>query len=138
MAEVFSVYFSATRLVYYHDYGNGVTPTDTIVRRALNQIGEDLFPLFLQVRQADLKAQSLYQREEKQANLDAWEKKYEEICRRKDCVSLKTLAVTGSDLIACGMKPGKELGETLNKMLQIVLEDPKKNQKEILLALLPL
>ena len=127
-----------TRLVYYHDYGNGVTPTDTIVRRALNQIGEDLFPLFLQVRQADLKAQSLYQREEKQANLDAWEKKYEEICRRKDCVSLKTLAVTGSDLIACGMKPGKELGETLNKMLQIVLEDPKKNQKEILLALLPL
>lgn len=126
-----------TRLVYYHDYGNGVSPTDTIVRRALNQIGEELFPLFLQVRQADLKAQSLYQREIKQANLDAWILKYEEIRRRKDCVSLKTLAVTGSDLIENGMKPGKEIGETLNKMLQIVLEDPKKNQKETLLSLLP-
>lgn len=127
-----------TRLVHYHDYGNGVFPTDTIVRRALNRIGEELFPLFLQVRQADLKAQSLYQREQKQANLDAWKRKYEEICRRKDCVSLKTLAVTGRDLIESGMEPGKEVGETLNKMLQVVLEDPKKNQKEILLSLLPL
>lgn len=126
-----------SKLVYYHDYGNGVAPTDTIVRRAVNKIGIELFPLFLQVRQADLDAQSDYNREEKQSNLDSWKQKYEEICQRKDCVSLKMLSVTGSDLIQAGMKPGKELGEVLNRMLEIVLDDPEMNTKETLLSLLP-
>lgn len=123
-----------TKMVYYHDYGNGVTPSDTIVRRAVNKIGEELFPLFLQVRQADMDAQSDYKRSEKQAGLDAWKKVYEEICRRADCVSLKTLAVTGNDLIDYGMKPGREIGRTLNRLLDYVLEHPEKNTKEELLS----
>lgn len=129
--------YKVSKLVYYHDYGNGVVPTDTIVRRAVNKIGDELFPLFLKVRQADLDAQSDYQREEKQSNLDLWKQKYEDICQRADCVSLKMLAVTGSDLIQAGMTPGKELGETLSRMLEIVLENPEMNTKETLLSLLP-
>lgn len=127
-----------SKLVLYHDYGNGVVPTDRIVRRFVNEIGDELFLLFLKVRQADLDAQSDYKREEKQSNLNLWKQKYEEIVSRADCVSLKTLAVTGSDLIQAGMKPGKELGETLNKMLEIVLDDPAMNTKEKLLELLTL
>lgn len=127
-----------SKLVLYHDYGNGVVPTDRIVRRFVNEIGDELFVLFLKVRQADLDAQSDYKREEKQNNLNLWKQKYEEIVSRSDCVSLKTLAVTGSDLIQAGMKPGKELGVTLNKMLEIVLDDPTMNTKEKLLGLLPL
>ena len=49
-------------------------------------------------------------------------------------MSLKMLAVTGKDLIAAGMKPGKELGDTLDKFLEMVLEDPEKNSKEYLLS----
>lgn len=127
-----------SKLVLYHDYGNGVVPTDRIVRRAVNKIGDELFPLFLQVRQADLDAQSEYKRDEKQKNLDLWKQKYQELHERGDCVSLKMLSVTGSDLIQAGMKPGKELGETLNKMLEIVLDNPEMNTKEKLLNLLPL
>lgn len=130
--------YKVSKLVLYHDYGNGVVPTDRIVRRFVNEIGDELFLLFLKVRQADLDAQSDYKREEKQNNLNLWKQKYEEIVSRADCVSLKTLAVTGSDLIQAGMKPGKELGETLNKMLEIVLDDPAMNTKEKLLELLPL
>ena len=51
----------------------------------------------------------------------------------KQCVSLKELAVSGSDLIAIGIKPGKEIGEILNRLLEMVIEDPELNQKEILL-----
>ena len=51
----------------------------------------------------------------------------------KQCVSLKTLAVTGSDLIAAGMKPGKELGDMLQKLLEMVLEEPSLNTKDQLL-----
>ena len=35
---------------------------------------------------------------------------------------------------AAGMKPGKEIGDTLNAFLELVLEDPEKNTKEYLLS----
>ena len=94
-----------TRLVRYHDYGNDVTPDLRIVRRAVNKIGEDIFPLLFPVRQADILAQSDYLRAEKLKNLELWKQLYEEMLEKKQCVSLKTLAVTGRDLIAMGMKP---------------------------------
>ena len=53
------------RLVRFHDYGNGVEPDGRIVRRAVNKVGEDLFPALLLVRKADILAQSNYKREEK-------------------------------------------------------------------------
>lgn len=56
---------------------------------------------------------------------------------QKQCVSLKTLAVTGKDLIAVGFQPGREIGETLHAFLEHVLEYPQDNQKEVLLAKLP-
>lgn len=50
-----------------------------------------------------------------------------------DCLSLKELSVTGQDLIAAGVKPGKEIGEILRKMLDHVLEYPQENHKDILI-----
>ena len=123
-----------SRLVEHHDYGNGVEPNSRIVRRAVNRIGEDIFPSLCKLRRADVLAQSSYMREEKLALLDRWESIYSEIIQKNQCVSLKTLAVTGSDLIAEGMKPGKEIGEALQKLLDHVLDEPQDNTKEILIA----
>ena len=120
-----------TKLVRYHDHRMPVTPTH--VRRAIHEIGEDLFPLYLEVRRADVSAQSMYQREEKVADINGVEKLYHEIMERNECVSLKMLAVTGKDLIAAGMKPGKEIGQMLEHFLDLVLEHPELNQKEELL-----
>mgnify|MGYP000735571492 FL=1 len=61
---------------------------------------------------------------------------YQDILRRQECVSIRSLAVSGKDLIDAGMKPGREIGETLNRFLEIVLENPEKNTKEYLLSLL--
>ncbi len=123
-----------TRLVKWHDD----RPEGTLksVRRAVNRIGEDLFPLYLEVQQADMLAQSLYRRGEKQARLDSVRDAYRQIIEEKQCVSLKTLAVTGRDLIENGYRPGREIGEKLEKLLNLVLEDPEKNQKEILLEII--
>lgn len=122
------------RLVYYHDYGNGIKADKRIVRRALNQIGTDAFPGLFAVKYADIMAQSDYKREEKLENLDSWRRLYEEILQKQECVSLKSLAVGGSDLIAAGWKPGKALGETLQKLLELVLEEPERNTKAWLMA----
>ena len=123
-----------TRLVKWHD--DRPEGTTKSVRRAVNRIGEDLFPYYLEVQQADMLAQSEYRREEKQERLDKVKEAYEVILKEHQCVSLKTLAVTGKDLIQAGYKPGREIGETLNRLLEEVLADPQKNQKEILLDML--
>lgn len=120
-------------LVKYHDYMNGVKPDKKFVRRGMNMVGEELYPLLHDVRRADILAQSEYKREEKLANLEKGIQLYEEIVAEGQCVSLKTLAVTGSDLIAAGMKPGKEIGDVLQELLAHVLDHPQDNNKEILI-----
>ncbi len=120
------------RLVKYHDYGNSVDPDRRFVRRSMNKIGEDLFPLLFAVRRADIMAQSEIFREEKLDRLAKWQELYEQILQQEECVSLKTLAVTGSDLIALGMRPGRELGATLQGLLELVLDQPECNTKEYL------
>lgn len=122
------------RLVLYHDYGNDVEPDARVVRRAVNKIGEDAFPLLFPIKCADISAQSEYMLEQKLERLEKWEQLYEEMQEKQECVTLKNLAVTGSDLIAAGMTPGKELGDVLKKLLGIVLDDPSCNTKEKLLA----
>ena len=120
-------------LIKWHDYrpeGEAVS-----VRKAVNCIGEELFPLYLEVQRADILAQSTYRREEKLARLSAVEPLYEEILEKGQCISLKTMALTGRDLIDAGYAPGKELGEILGRLLAHVLENPEDNKKEILLKL---
>ncbi len=120
------------RLVLYHDYGNDTDPDRRIVRRAMNKIGEDILPLLFMVKKADIMAQSSDFRDEKLERLSKWQELYGEILKRKECVSLKTLAVTGRDLIGMGMPAGKELGDTLKELLELVLEDPERNTAEYL------
>ena len=57
-----------------------------------------------------------------------------QIRERGDCIRLKTLAVTGKDLIRAGIQPGPALGKTLHLLFEKVLENPAWNEKERLLA----
>ena len=123
----------ACRLIRWHDLRPTAAPAD--VRKAVNVIGEDLFPMWMEVQYADNKAKSDYRMEEKTARQAGVRKTFEEIMERGECVSMKGLAVTGSDLIAAGMKPGKEMGNVLHELLDAVLENPQLNEKEKLLEL---
>jgi len=49
-------------------------------------------------------------------------------------LTLKDLAVKGDDLIAAGVRPGPDVGETLARLLEEVLEDPARNTREYLLS----
>ena len=120
-----------TKLVEYHDYRMAAEPKN--VRRAMNRISEELFPYYMKVRRADVLAQSEYKRKDKIQNLDEIEQLYAQIVKEGQCVSLKKLAVTGKDLIGIGIKPGPVIGVVLDQLLQIVIEEPKKNDKDFLL-----
>lgn len=127
---------AVTTLVLYHDYGNETEPKGRTVRRAMNKIGGEWFPQLFAVKRADILAQSLYQREEKLARLGRWQEAYERVVREKECVSRSTLAVTGRDLIALGMAPGREIGQALDFALELVLDHPEYNNKEYLLDII--
>ena len=124
-----------TRLIRWHDLRPSSDPVE--VRKAMNIIGEDLFPMWMEVQKADSQAQSDYLAEEKRARQEGVRRTWEKIVREGQCVSLKGLAVTGSDLIAAGMKPGKEMGAVLHMLLEKVLEEPELNEKDKLLKLIP-
>lgn len=120
-------------LVLYHDYGNVVSATPNFTRKLIRKVGKDNFPELLAIKYADLMAQSEYNREMKLEKLASLKANYEEVLEKDMCVQLKDLAVTGGDLIGAGMKPGKELGNALERLLEVVLEEPDKNEKEILM-----
>ncbi len=124
---------TVARLVQWHDYP--FVPEERAVRRAMHKIGAELFPLLLELRRADLVAHAEPYRTEGPENLRKVWQVFTEIQNRKECTSLKNLAVNGSDLIAAGFAPGKELGEVLNRLLAEVLEAPEKNKKETLLEI---
>ena len=122
---------SICRLVSAHD--DNPPLTERSVRRVIMRIGTDAFPALFALKRADILAQSNYQRQEKLEYLDGFQMYYRKIIEAKDCLTLKELAVSGSDLIQAGMAEGPALGETLKELLELVIDDPKKNTKEYLL-----
>ena len=122
------------RLIEWHD--DNPPLEEKAIRRAIHKIGTQCYPALFQVKRADILAQSEYEREKKLAYVDAYEKMYDEIMEKGQCLTLKELAVTGSDLIAAGMKPGKEIGGMLHHLLEVVLEFPEKNTRASLLEIL--
>lgn len=120
-------------LVLNHD--KRIAPKPTNVRRAISTIGKEMFPLLFPVWNADIAGQSDYERQEKYRRVLDVQAVYKEICDKKEAVCIKDLAISGSDLIQMGMKPGKELGNVLKELLDIVLSNPEQNRKDILLNL---
>ncbi len=80
-------------------------------------MGEDIFPYLIKLQKAE-----------------EVERLYKEIKRAGNCLSIKELAVNGRDLAEAGIKPGKELGGILKKLLYLVLEKPECNTREKLLS----
>ena len=122
---------NVVELVYYHDATFEVGKK--YVKRWLNKIGEKQFRRLLQVKKADNKAQNLELSSDRIKELSEIESLIDEVLQEDECFSLKDLAVNGKDLIGVGYKAGKELGNTLNKLLQLVIDGDCPNEKEKLL-----
>ena len=122
---------NVVELVYYHDATFEVGKK--YVKRWLNKIGEKQFRRLLQVKKADNKAQNLELSSVRIKELSEIEALIDEVLQEDECFSLKDLAVNGKDLIGVGYKSGKELGNTLNKLLQLVIDGDCPNEKEKLL-----
>ncbi len=122
------------RLVEIHDQRPQLTKH--AIRRAVSRNGRDCYPDFFAVHRADVLAQSHYQRRQKIAYTDEFERLYLEILAENNCLTVKDLAVNGSDLIAAGVPKGKSVGDMLHQLLLEVLKHPEYNNKEELTKLI--
>lgn len=122
-----------TKLVGYHD--KDIEPNEKAVRRAMNEMGEIIFPLLLMVKKADVLAQSDYKRHDKLLRISMLWSIYNKICEEKQCTSLKQLEIKGRDLINLGYPEGPKLGEELNRLLNMVIDDPSLNNYDTLVKL---
>lgn len=118
-------------LVRNHSWYPQLTGKD--VRFCAYQIGPDDFEKFLKVKRADILAHHPNVIEQKLVYLAEVEHIWSDIKANGDCLSLKNLAISGKDLIADGMKPGPQLGQVLQMLLEEVLEFPERNEREYLL-----
>ena len=121
------------RLVKWH--GLKYFPNEVSVRRALNRVGKDIFEQFINVQRADVSAKNPEVVEKKQKLLDEKEMVYRQIIERGDCFEVKTLAVNGKDLIQAGIPQGPVLGDILERLVEMVIDDQSLNTKEELLRL---
>lgn len=95
------------------------------VRKSIYEIGEDLYEMYLQFMKIYMS--------DRVEEIEKIEKQYRDILASCECISLKTLAVNGRDLIELGAKRGEEVGNGLKFLLYKVLENEKINERDVLI-----
>ncbi len=119
------------KLVKYHDVP--LIPEEKHVKRALLRFGEAGLTSLLEIQRCDRLAHH-----PSYVDLPQYHAQIPQIVQKiideNACLSLKTLAVKGDDLIALGYKPGKEIGEQLQALLDAVIDGALPNDKDTLLS----
>ena len=103
-----------------------IEPEEVSVRRAMSAMEDTVFDWLLLLQEVLMP--------ERMDAVEMVRSLAKQIRERGDCIRLKTLAVTGKDLIQAGIQPGPALGKTLHLLFEKVLENPAWNEKERLLA----
>ncbi len=109
-----------------------LTPDKHILRRRLGKYGQVQVRRMLALQKADFGSKGTGTPEE-EAVFDEIEALLNEILAEADCLTVRSLAVNGHDLMALGFSPGPRLGDCLNDLLLQVQEDRLSNEKEALL-----
>ena len=118
-------------LIDYHDCQ--WEATEKTANRLLNKLGEVQVKRLLEINRCDIMGQSEYLKEEKMQKNANLEKVVAEAIEKQSQLTVKDLAISGKDLIDIGIKPGKDLGITLNRLLNQVTEGKLDNTKDALL-----
>ncbi|MDO8663841.1 MAG: HD domain-containing protein [Candidatus Wildermuthbacteria bacterium] len=119
-----------TKLVRYHlFYYNPGEVGESSIRRLVRNVGPEYVEELLQVRMADRIGSGVPKAEPyKLRHL-----KYVIDKVSQDPISAKMLKANGEDVMKIlDIKPGPKVGQILDVLLGYVIEDPKKNDKEVL------
>lgn len=115
------------------EHGRQIEENPKAVKRALNRLGSETFFMLLDLKRADCLAMNPayfhildHYEEIKRMAL--------EILAKKECFTLKDLAVNGNDLVEAGIPRGKKTGAALKLLLDAVMDGDVANQKDCLIT----
>jgi tRNA nucleotidyltransferase/poly(A) polymerase len=119
-------------LVRQHMFGYESRWTDAAVRRFIQKVGRETLPRLLTLREAD----NLGSGEAADAGgVDELRERIAAELERGVPLSIRELAIDGHDLReAVGIPPGPLLGAILDRLLESVIADPERNERESLLT----
>ena len=118
------------RLIEMHDCS--IVPDVRRAKRLLRKISYEEAMLLMEVKIGDRLAHA-----EAYRNTDeivAMRELLSEINFQSPCLTVGDLAISGGDLIAMGMKPGRSMGRLLNDLLEMVISDDMPNENASLLS----
>ena len=130
---------SVSHLIAEHMFHYESAWSDAAVRRFIVRTGTECIDDLFDLRLADIygmKRSPVRMHDSAVGkNLVELKKRIEAVQKENSALSLKDLAVSGDDLAEAGIPRGKEMGRVLKELFDTVLDDPKENTKEKLLAI---
>ena len=119
-------------LVAWHMFGYEPSWTDAAVRRFIRRVGPDRVEKLLLLRTADNVGSG---NPPETGGVDELRARIRAELERRVPLGLRDLAVDGNDLMAeLALPPGPALGRLLERLLDSVISDPRRNRRDVLLA----
>ena len=107
-------------------------PNKKVLRRWLGKLGWETVGQLLHLQKADMVSKGI----SKPGELEQFaviQALLEEIQQEDACLTVKDLAINGHDLLAQGLS-GPAIGQTLNRLLELVLDERLENTRQALLG----
>ena len=117
-------------LIKYHD--ERISPDSVRIKRLMSKMGADMFFDLLKLQKADILSQNpkFYSRLE---SLNEVYRQANEIVKTGTALNVKDLKINGNDIVALGVRPGRQVGEILNALLDGVVSNKLYNDKDMLI-----
>ena len=125
---------TVTRLVLHHD--TKIEPNEKVVKRWLCKLGEKCLRMLCAVKTADAMAKASERKNSQIKEMETIINLINQIIANQECFTLKDLAINGNDLIKNGISEGKSVGETLSKLLDMVIDGEVENNRDKLLEVI--
>lgn len=111
--------------------------SDAAIRRFVVRVKPENIEDLIDLRLADMYGKYNMPIQIKESNacdlLIQLQDRINKIQEENSAFTLKSLAVSGKDLMEIGIPSGKLIGKILDSLLETVLDDPKQNSKDVLL-----
>jgi tRNA nucleotidyltransferase (CCA-adding enzyme) len=110
--------------------------TDGTVRRFVKRVGADTLGALFALREGDVLGRGFD--EDPERELGELKRRIAEVAASDAALRVTDLAINGQDVMrVLGVPPGREIGVILERLLELVLDDPSLNTRDKLEALLP-
>lgn len=107
-----------------------ILPDKKLLRKRLAQFGEDTLLKLIALQEADFRSKGVAEETDLFTKIRSL---LAELQQEASCLSIKDLAIDGNNLMAMGIQPGPQLGDILQSLLEMVLDESLENEKEALL-----